>query len=1045
MRSSSSPLFPNPAVFAAMLQQLNPAQRIAVEHIEGPVLVIAGPGTGKTHMLATRIAYILDTTDAYPSNILCLTFTDAGVQAMRQRLLSIIGPDAHKVHIFTFHAFCNKIIRENLDIFGQQRLERCSPIEQSEIARELLQELPWENPLRKGLLDARFYERHLLQLFRWMKMENWTADDVASAVAAYIEGLPDKPEFVYQVSRGNAKKGSPKTAKIAEETRKMDKLLAAAHCFGRYQELLLAKGRYDYEDMILWVLRAFEQYPWLLQRYQEQYLYVLADEYQDTNSAQNELLMQLISYWDQPNIFIVGDDDQSIFEFQGARLQHFSEFYARYEPWVKVVSLAENYRSAQPILDVADVLIRHNETRLVRQPGMGAVNKQLIARHPLYARLSEWPRIRRFPNRLQEMGSVLEHIRQLLSSGVPGKEIAVLFARHKQSEALIRLLEGAGVPYYTKRPVNIFTELVFKQTRFLLQFFQLEWRQPGSGAVLLYELLHLGCWGIDRRTIMDIAVAVQSSGNQDWKILYEPDFPAKAGLKNPDKVAAVLNFLLNHTQALCNRSLLHWFSEVLNRSGLLAWYLEQPDGIWSVQVLKTLTDFIAEQLRLDAALDLEGLMLLLDNMEESGISLELVKTIDQNEGIQLLTAHSAKGLEFAHVFMIDCTRDYWEAGAKTGQSKFSLPETLTLSGQEDALEARRRLFYVACTRAGKSLTISFSETDEQGKLLEPAVFVDEIGQLPDIIPENAQLSPVKIGEMAKLDLLITPSDFAQDPYFDRWLQDFRLSPSSLQQYLECPLGFYYSSVLGIPAVPGENGIFGSVCHEVLQKVFEHMKRSREKVFPDAEAVLTLFREQMQRHRAVFSAESWQQYLSRGETFLPAYVQEKSPHWIKDVVLERIIHTATREGVPIAGTLDKIAFPTPNEVILVDYKTGLPRKEHWREPTTANPFGANAWRQMLFYQVLYEAWDHRGHLVRETQLAYLQPDPVSGELVDKQLSFLPENKSWMEQLLLQTYRQIQQRKFEGCGKKDCKWCTFSARVADNQTLDNEAREWLDDSE
>ena len=448
MRSPKSSHSPDPAVFSAMLQQLNPAQRAAVEHIEGPVLVIAGPGTGKTHMLATRIAYILDTTDAYPSNILCLTFTDAGVQAMRQRLLQIIGPDAHKVHIFTFHAFCNKVIRENLDIFGQQNLERCSPIEQSEIIRQLLQGLPWEHPLKKGLVDLRFYERHLIQLFRWMKMENWTAAHMESAIADYLTGLPGKPEFVYQVSRGATKKGSPKTAKIADETRKMEKLLAAAQLFDAYQELLSAQGRYDYEDMILWVLRAFEQHPWLLQRYQEQYLYVLADEYQDTNSSQNELLMQLINYWEQPNIFIVGDDDQSIFEFQGARLQHFSEFHAQYQPWVKVIALTENYRSSQPILDAASALIGQNETRLVRQSGIGIGDKQLIARHAGYADAPEWPRVFRFPNRLQEMGSVLEDIRGLLASGVPGGEIAVLFARHKQSEALIRLLEGAGICIY---------------------------------------------------------------------------------------------------------------------------------------------------------------------------------------------------------------------------------------------------------------------------------------------------------------------------------------------------------------------------------------------------------------------------------------------------------------------------------------------------------------------------------------------------------------------------------------------------------------------
>lgn len=1031
------------ATFADVLAQLNPAQREAVEQIEGPVLVIAGPGTGKTHILAARIAKILDVTDAYPSNILCLTFTDAGVLAMRQRLLRIIGPDAHKVHIFTFHAFCNKVIRENLDIFGQQDLERCSDIEQSEIIRSILLELPWENPLKKGLYDPLFYEKHLGQLFRWMKMENWTLAKIETAVSEYLASLPGKPEFVYQVNRGNIKKGSPKTAKIEEMTLRMEKLAAGARCFERYCELLLEKKRYDYEDMIIWVLEAFQKHPWLLQRYQEQYLYILADEYQDTNNAQNELLRQLVSYWDQPNIFIVGDDDQSIFEFQGARLHNFTDFYTRYRPWVKLVQLTDNYRSSQYILNAANTLISRNENRLINRLTDQHINKQLQARHPRFAGITELPRILRFRNRFLELTWLLEEIKALLAAGVSGSEIAVLFARHRQSELLVRLLERSGIPYHTRRPVNILKEVLFLQLRHLLQYFRLEWQEPASGAPLLYEILHFDCWGIERKDIMQLTLKIRQAESGDWNLLFREDFVIGAELKNPDAVMQCLNFLIEHTRALPNKSLLHWFSAVINRSGLLASQLEQNDELQAVQLFKTLTNFIEAQLRLDTSLNLEGLLQLFQKMEESGIALELVNTVNRGEGVQLLTAHSAKGLEFEYVFVLDCTRDYWESEGKNGQFQFALPETLTLSGQDDALEARRRLFYVACTRAGKSLTLTFGEADEQGKSLQPAVFVDELLELPELEVQSPEVTETLALQTGVLELRAPVPEPAPEAFLDKRLEEFELSPSSLQQYLECPLGFYYSYLLGIPVVPGEGGIFGSVCHEVLQKVFERMKRSRDKAFPDRETVVSLFGNTMERHRASFSAEGWKQYFAKGEAFLIPYIGAGIEHWNKEVVLERVIHTATRNGVPISGTIDKIEFYPKNEVVLVDYKTATPKKEHWRKAVSGKTQGAAVWRQMLFYQLLYEAWDHRGHRIRETLVSYIQPDPVSGEKTDKILTFNEEEKAWMEDLLDTVYASVQSKKFEGCGKKDCKWCAFTGRYARIESLDNEEIEGLDD--
>lgn len=232
-------------------------------------------------------------------------------------------------------------------VFRAQRPEPLSDLERVDIIRQLLDDLDANHALRRRQSDPYFYEAHLHDLFRRMKAENWTAELIDRQIDAYLDSLPFRKEFIYQTNTRQAKKGDPKQAKIDEIREKMERLRAAAHLFPPYTQALLQARRYDYEDMILWVLKAFKENEALLRTYQEQYLYLLVDEYQDTNGAQNEVLQQLISYWDSPNIFIVGDDDQSIFEFQGARLKNLTDFFEQYRHEIKLVTLTDNYRSSQ--------------------------------------------------------------------------------------------------------------------------------------------------------------------------------------------------------------------------------------------------------------------------------------------------------------------------------------------------------------------------------------------------------------------------------------------------------------------------------------------------------------------------------------------------------------------------------------------------------------------------------------------------------------------------------------------------------------------------
>ena len=372
----------NEEAFLQRYNKLNTHQKEAVDTIEGPVMVIAGPGTGKTEVLAMRIANLLRSdAQVKPYEILCLTFTDEATVAMRRRLIQIIGEEAHRVHIYTFHSFCNNIILKNPTYFGLRELMPISDLERMDLLYTMIEELPSGHVLRRLKGDLFYDAKNLRELFDLMKSEHWSPEYVDEAITAYLEGLPERDQYIYK--RANAKQGikvgDPKLGDIKKETERMERTRAAALLFPEYQRRMTALGRYDFSDMILWVIKAFREKPEFLQQQQERFQYILVDEFQDTSGAQSELLTQLADYWDSPNLFIVGDDDQSIFEFQGARLQNIIDFYEKFKRDIKVIVLKENYRSSQHILDRSTATIEYNKHRLFYQLEHLQLDKKIVA------------------------------------------------------------------------------------------------------------------------------------------------------------------------------------------------------------------------------------------------------------------------------------------------------------------------------------------------------------------------------------------------------------------------------------------------------------------------------------------------------------------------------------------------------------------------------------------------------------------------------------------------------------------------------------------
>jgi len=1052
--------------FKAILSTLNPAQKQAVTETEGPVIAIAGPGTGKTHILTARIGQILLTTDTQPHNILCLTFTDAAVNAMRQRLLDFIGPDAHRVHIYTFHSFCNKVIQENLEIFGRHDLEPLSDLERIEIIRGIINELDVEHPLKMNQRDPYYYEQHLADLFKQMKAERWSAEFIQSKIATYLDLLPQDPEMRYKRKAGEFQKGDLKEAKFNTIAKKMHRLDQAVLLFKQYQTVLDHRQRYDYEDMILWVLEAFEKEEFLLRTYQEQYLYLLVDEFQDTNGSQSAIVHQLVAYWgEDPNLFIVGDDDQSIYEFQGARVKNMTDFYAQYQRNLLLILLQENYRSSQNILDAARDLIEHNKIRIINQIEGLELNKVLVGANPAVATIQTPVEIIAYPNQLQEEIAIVQRIEQLKKEGVALKEVAIIYAKHKQADNLIQLFEKRQIPYQSKRRINILDMPIVHNLRKLMGYIANEYAKPDSNEDIFFEFLHYDFIGVSSR---DAAILTAWMARKKKSLFSKGDFENVPMWRDTIRDAALLASIglesvaqLTNFAAFLDESIHHYkdyslpqlFELLINRSGLVAFITKQTKKAWLVQIVGTLFEFVKQETAKDPKLTLGTFLILLDQMEANKIGMGLFQLDQADDGVHLITAHSAKGLEFEYVFIINGLKDYWEPRNTAGK-RFPFPDTITYSNETDPQEAARRLFYVAMTRAKKSLQISYYQYNTAHKIQTKAAFVDELLQAknPSIqfseqeafLSDEWQLLQIeKAPDKPKINLLSTSM-------LDALLEGFRLSISAMNNYIHCPLSFYYEYILRVPSLSSVEAAYGTAVHNSLNRIF-NLAIKNENQLPEVDVLLEIFGFEMQNQRIFLIHRIYKERLELGNRHLRAYYNARKDEWNQllqkaTVLTEKPLRNVEWQGVPMTGTIDKLLYlphTSGRKVHIVDYKTGKLQDRRLSLPSKAHPYGGTYWRQLIFYKILIENSNLSPYPVLSAEIDYLTPNE-EGIFPSKSIDFKPKEVALVQTMIEQVYQNIMSHNFaEGCGEKHCKWCNFAQRnLAPNQ-FSNAEVELLDD--
>jgi len=1029
--------------FEKAYRQLNDRQRAAVNEIYGPVMTLAGPGTGKTQLLTVRIGHIVQETDTDIRNIICLTFTDAGAHAMRKRLHSFIGPDSYNANIYTFHSFCNDVIKNNPEYFGGYRdLQSVTDLELVDVYREIIDGWDKDHPLKRFKGQLYFDETRLKGLFSDMKSEGWTASDIDAAVAGLRDYLiaedqerhANGEKYIWHYNRkykGNPE-GSVNENKLEKHLAKFEGLLVAAQSLETYDSILAKKDRFDYNDMIQWVIDAFRKYPDLLADYQERFQFILVDEYQDTNGTQNELIFLLADNEvdDKPNLFIVGDDDQAIFRFQGANMSNIETFIKRYDP--KVIVLENNYRSYQGILDRAQQLIEHNLQRLAG-PGK-PLEKNLIESRDSTNQNGSDPILQVYKNNSQEEYGVVSSILELQQQGVPLQDIAVLYTKHRNVDNIVKYFTLHDVPLNIKKKVDVLKEMDVIRLLQILTYVDLEHEKSHSGNHLIFEIMHYDFFELTVRDIglVSIYCSLRTGDQYDDKkyieVIRDSGELAKAKVVDVEGIQKVAGLLDGWVQMKANHTLQTLFEQVLTQSGLLDDILRSEDTAWRLQVINTFFNLIKEECDKKEDFSLAELMEMIGKMKEHKIAMPINRITASEGGINFLTMHGSKGLEFSHVFMIKCDEANWKR--RGSNNKFSYPENLTLTAGTENDEDARRLFYVGMTRAKDQLYLSYAEKSDDDKDQSPSQFYSEV------VNDEKEVQEMTVDEQGllqyKADLMRYKQgrvEIIDHDLVDYVLQRFTMSSTSLNKYLRCPVSFYFENILRIPMARTAPFGYGNAIHHSLEYYFRDLEKDPERQLPPVEVLLKYFREGMKKYHSHFTTKERELTLIRGEKTLTEYFEANSARWTgpKQFVTEHDV-TTEYNGVPIKGKIDRVEV-YDDMVAVVDYKTGKYKSANTKGPTGDDDLGGDYWRQIIFYKLLMDGdLEYRGRMKRGT-MDYVEKDKDQFRRVDFDIEQFEIEEVGRQ--LVMAYEGITAHKFEqGCEEEDCTWCNF---VKDNMPM------------
>lgn len=993
--------------FTLAYKNLNAEQKKAVDTIDGPVMLVAGPGTGKTQTLALRIANILQKTDTPASSLLALTYTESGARAMRARLESFIGAEAYYAHISTFHAFCIELIQDNPDYFTlNPSVEPLSELDKLKIIYRLLDSTPLKYLRPVGA--PHLYVKAILGAISDLKREGVDEEE--------FKELLKTEELFLRSDEGRALKKVEAVKRLRNHAKNQELLLL----YQGYQSELKRLASFDFEDMIAVVVEAFKTNEDLLRACQEKYLYILVDEYQDTNSAQNELLLSLASFWgDKANIFVTGDPDQSIMRFQGASIENQLSFIKVY-PEAKVITLKQNYRSTQTILDVADSLISHNNLRI--SDVVPTVDPHLVSQAGVGDRLA----LARLSSSTAETIFIAEDIKKKIKAGVSPGDIAVIYHQNRESTLIADTLVKYGLDYTVQGGANILTD---PTVRNFLKILSVIYKMRDSDDDEdLFTILHYDIFHIDALDVLHLSRLAGLKRLKLFDILASTALLDSLELVSRPAIDSTFTALTRWQSLDASSTFSEFFETVLNQSGYLTWVLGRPDAHHRLARLNTLFDEVKRMNRSDHDLDLQGFLQNLAIMEDNHLRLEESSYGVSRDAITLTTAHKSKGLEWGHVYLYRAVDKGW--GNNRKPEKITLPEgvlkNVKLTDKEKN-EDERRLFYVAATRAKSHLTISYADQYTSfGSAREalPTMFIAELGDTHLYVVD---VQAIETEAHQHLETILKSKIPVKAQHNDReraFLQDladnFKVSATSLNAYLFCAYKFKLDKLLRVPHAKKSHLAFGTAIHRALENFYRRFME--DGTVPSKDYLLSEFASTL--NEAVITQADLAIYAQKGRDVLSSYFDLQENSFQPPLALEKNV-SAMLGDIKLSGKLDRLDWASRQDktVRVVDYKTGAGKTMGQIEGTTQDSDG-DLQRQLEFYKLLIDSDPSLNYKFGEALLDFVEEPLAKGKDGARHILVSDEQVAALRETIKEAMKNIRALHFpRTTDLKKCATCYF----------------------
>jgi len=867
-----------------ILEGLSPAQREAVVHGEGPLLIIAGAGTGKTTVLTRRIAHLIASKRARPEEILALTFTEKAAAEMTERVDQLIPYGYAEPQISTFHAFGDRVLRESaLELGLDPGFRVLSQPEQIIFLRERLFRLPLER--FRPLGDP---TRHL------------------GALAGLVSRAKDEDVSPESYQAWAEARWSVVSTDAERDEAEVHRELAAFYAV--HQRLLAEAGLVDFGDQIHRTLGLLRQHPAALARLRARYRFILVDEFQDTNHAQLEMLKLLAG--ESGNLTVVGDDDQAIYRWRGAasaNLLAFRELYAG----CREVVLADNYRSTQVILDTAARLIAYNNPW--RLEVIAGIDKHLRAR-------TEAGRLvvhRRYDTVSAEADAVAAHVEARLAEGFRPRDFAVLVRNNADADPFLRALNVKGLPHRFSGSRGLYSR---EEVRLLVSFLR-TLANPEDSVSLFYlaasevyrmpetELLRLNQYA-RRKTRPLLEVLRALPGNEDLASV------SGATRESASRLLADLERAAAEVPRRRTGEVLYGY---LQWSGLLGRLAREASTESEARVRNIARFFeivkaygdVAEHDRVPA------FVAHLELLREAGDDPAVAEADPDDDAVHVLTVHKAKGLEFPVVFLVGCVEEKFPVRRR--REPLELPAELvrdpTVAGDAHLME-ERRLFYVAMTRAKEELVLTSAADYGTARSRKVSRFVVEALDLPGPAPRPRASRALEALARHQPAPEVLPAREHARPANER----LRLSHSRIDDYETCPLKYRYIHVLRVPLLAHHAVVYGHAVHEAVRRMFEARLAGRPFSEDDlVEAFLACWVSE-----GFLSREHEERRLEKGEQVLRQFHRDEArAPWSPSAVEEEFAFDVGRNRVQ--GRYDLVA-ERDGEVTILDFKTGEVREE-----------------------------------------------------------------------------------------------------------------------